>query len=262
MVVGIAVVHETPQLLESLGTLCAPPEPAATCLVQRAPENGDACSIHLFQISRNLVHVLHHPLVFITRGVSNLAAVYGGLTIICAWRTGEAGAVVHRHPPVPHTSHKATVTPPTAYNGDVAVIKPAIGIHVLRSIEMDKVENVESRVLACPFIDVLGFVDVPIDISHRTGYHLFAIYFLQHVQHNLRIFAQLYAMRENVKTYESLFGSNCSKVNITFVLRKCTADRHCREAGALTFIVAQDEDIIFCRKTINRIDTCAARYTM
>ena len=72
MMIDKPVVQEPPQLLVSVGTLDAPPEPSlasiklvgvAGSLMKRSPNDGDATFLHLLEVSSHLVDVVNELLV-------------------------------------------------------------------------------------------------------------------------------------------------------------------------------------------------------
>ena len=110
--VGQSIVQEVPELLRGRGALCAPPEPAALCLVQGAEDDGHACGLQLLELDGDGVDVAHEEGVVCVGGVPQRGrdVEVGGVRVEAAV-PGVFGRVVQadRRAPVPVESHDAAL---------------------------------------------------------------------------------------------------------------------------------------------------------
>ena len=87
MVIGEPVVHHAPQLVAGIGVE-SPPEPAATRLVQRAPQHGYLALFEFLEGRGHFVDVLHHLLVFIGLRLEDFLDIEARLIVTCTWGAG------------------------------------------------------------------------------------------------------------------------------------------------------------------------------
>ena len=71
VIVGKAGIYQLPQLFVGLCPVCAPPEPAAGCLMQRAEQDGHILILQPFKLFGDAVDILHQKAVILGRGVSH-----------------------------------------------------------------------------------------------------------------------------------------------------------------------------------------------
>ena len=174
------IIHQFPEFLELNRTIRSPPEPrfagitpltiVTTSLMKRTPDNRDTLCLKSQEIIGNDIQVALYAIILPSTVSYSSSTGERGLLCIERIRRNVVNLILRcRNIPVPHAFYDTIVVIPVLYYACVGIVYPTRTAQWLTVVEVNEVETVECRILACEFIHLLCILRIPVYISHRTG---------------------------------------------------------------------------------------------